>query len=133
MGNKYRMGALSHLNQYFWKYKWLLFLGIFFTVCANFFGVVPAQLVRYALDLVTETIDVYFLFKGFRLQTVFYEVFASTLFYYGMLIVLMALIKGVFLFLIRQTLKHNFPTYLPTLRFSTKTQKLMCNLNLSLL
>jgi hypothetical protein len=58
VGNKYRMGALSHLNQYFWKYKWLLFLGIFFTVCANFFGVVPAQLVRYALDLVTETIDV---------------------------------------------------------------------------
>ena len=104
VGNKYRMGALSHLNQYFWKYKWLLFLGIFFTVCANFFGVVPAQLVRYALDLVTETIDVYFLFKGFRLQAVFYEVFASTLFYYGMLIVLMAFIKGVFLFLIRQTL-----------------------------
>lgn len=98
------MGALSHLNKYFWKYKWHLFLGVFFTFCANFFGVVPAQLVRYALDLVTETIDVYFLFKGFRLQSVFYEVFASTLFYYGGLIVLMAFIKGVFLFLIRQTL-----------------------------
>jgi ATP-binding cassette subfamily B protein len=98
------MGALSHLNKYFWKYKWHLFLGIFFTFCANFFGVVPAQLVRYALDLVTETIDVYFLFKGFEIQSVFYEVFASTLFYYGGLIVLMAFIKGVFLFLIRQTL-----------------------------
>jgi ATP-binding cassette subfamily B protein len=66
--------------------------------------VVPAQLVRYDLDLVTETIDVYFLFKGFQIQSVFYEVFASTLFYYGGLIVLMAFIKGVFLFLIRQTL-----------------------------
>lgn len=98
------MIALSHLNKYFWKYKWHLFLGIFFTFCANFFGVVPAQLVRYALDLVTETIDVYFLFKGFQLQSVFYEVFASTLFYYGGLIVLMAFIKGIFLFLIRQTL-----------------------------
>ena len=98
------MGALGHLNKYFWKYKWHLFLGIFFTFCANFFGVVPAQLVRYALDLVTETIDVYFLFKGFSIQSVFYEVFASTLFYYGSLIVLMAFIKGVFLFLIRQTL-----------------------------
>lgn len=98
------MGALGHLNKYFWKYKWHLFLGIFFTFCANFFGVVPAQLVRYALDLVTETIDVYFLFKGFQIQSVFYEVFASTLFYYGGLIVLMAFIKGVFLFLIRQTL-----------------------------
>jgi ATP-binding cassette subfamily B protein len=98
------MGALGHLNKYFWKYKWHLFLGIFFTFCSNFFGVVPAQLVRYALDLVTETIDVYFLFKGFLIQSVFYEVFASTLFYYGGLIVLMAFIKGVFLFLIRQTL-----------------------------
>ena len=98
------MGALSHLNKYFWKYKWHLFLGIFFTFCSNFFGVVPAQLVRYALDLVTETIDVYFLFKGFPIQSVFYEVFASTLFYYGGLIVLMAFIKGIFLFLIRQTL-----------------------------
>jgi ATP-binding cassette subfamily B protein len=98
------MGALGHLNKYFWKYKWHLFLGIFFTFCANFFGVVPAQLVRYALDLVTETIDVYFLFKGFPMQSVFYEVFATTLFYYGGLIVLMAFIKGVFLFLIRQTL-----------------------------
>ena len=98
------MGALGHLNKYFWKYKWHLFLGIFFTFCSNFFGVVPAQLVRYALDLVTETIDVYFLFKGFPIQSVFYEVFASTLLYYGGLIVLMAFIKGVFLFLIRQTL-----------------------------
>ena len=98
------MGALGHLNKYFWKYKWHLFLGIFFTFCSNFFGVAPAQLVRYALDLVTETIDVYFLFKGFPIQSVFYEVFASTLFYYGGLIVLMAFIKGVFLFLIRQTL-----------------------------
>ena len=98
------MGALSHLNQYFWKYKWLLLLGMLFTFCSNFFGVVPAQLVRFALDLVTETIDVYFLFKGFSMQSVFYEVFASTLFYYGALIVLMAFIKGVFLFLVRQTL-----------------------------
>ena len=98
------MGALSHLNKFFWKYKWLLILGIIFTFCSNFFGVVPAQLIRFALDLVTDTIHVYFLFKGFEIQTAFYEVFATTLFFYGGLIVLMALIKGVFLFLVRQTL-----------------------------
>lgn len=98
------MGALSHINQYFWKYKWLLFLGILFTLCSNFFGVFPAQLVRYALDLVTETIDIYFLFKGFSLQKAFYEIFGFTLFFYGGLIILMAILKGVFLFLVRQTL-----------------------------
>lgn len=98
------MGALSHINQYFWKYKWLLVLGIIFTLFSNFFGVFPAQLVRYALDLVTETIDIYFLFKGFTLQKVFYEIFGFTLFFYGGLIILMAIMKGVFLFLVRQTL-----------------------------
>jgi len=98
------MGSLAHLNKYFWKYKWLLFLGIFFTFCSNFFGVVPAQLVRYALDLVAETIGVYFLFKGFSLQSAFYEVFASTILYYGLLIICMAFIKGFFLFLVRQTI-----------------------------
>jgi ATP-binding cassette subfamily B protein len=98
------MGALSHINQYFWKYKWLLLLGIIFTLFSNFFGVFPAQLVRYALDLVTETIDIYFLFKGFSLQKAFYEIFGFTLFFYGGLIILMAILKGVFLFLVRQTL-----------------------------
>jgi ATP-binding cassette subfamily B multidrug efflux pump len=98
------VGALSHINQYFWKYKWLLFLGILFTLCSNFFGVFPAQLVRYALDLVTETMDIYFLFKGFSLQKAFYEIFGFTLFFYGGLIILMAILKGVFLFLVRQTL-----------------------------
>ena len=98
------MGALSHINQYFWKYKWLLILGIIFTLFSNFFGVFPAQLVRYALDLVTETIDIYFLFKGFSLQTAFYELFGFTLFFYGGLIILMAILKGIFLFLVRQTL-----------------------------
>ncbi len=98
------MGALSHINQYFWKYKWLLVLGIIFTLFSNFFGVFPAQLVRYALDLVTETIDIYFLFKGFTLQKAFYEIFGFTLFFYGGLIIVMAIMKGVFLFLVRQTL-----------------------------
>ena len=98
------MGSLAHLNQYFWKYKWLLFLGIFFTFCSNLFGVVPAQLVRFALDMVTESIGTYFLFKGFSLQTAFYEVFASTILFYGVLIICMAFIKGFFLFLVRQTI-----------------------------
>lgn len=98
------MKALGHLNKYFWKYKGLLFLGIIFSFAGNFFGVFPAQIVRYALDLVTDTISVYFLFKRTQFQTGFYDIFASILFFYGTLIVIMALIKGVFLFLVRQTL-----------------------------
>ena len=43
------MGALSHINQYFWKYKWLLVLGILFTLFSNFFGVAPGIFISVSL------------------------------------------------------------------------------------
>ncbi len=96
--------ALSHLNKYFVRYKWYLILGSLFTVLSNLFGILPAQLVRYALDLVRETLDIYFLFNGSRVQAALYDVFAFSIFLYGILILVMALLKGIFLFLVRQTL-----------------------------
>ena len=98
------MKYLKHLNKYFLKYKWYLILGTLFTFISNLFGVVPAQIVRYALDLVKETIDLYFLFDGFKLQTSIYEFFAFSILLYGILILVLALLKGIFLFLVRQTL-----------------------------
>ena len=73
------MKYLKHLNKYFLKYKWYLILGAIFTAISNLFGVVPAQIVRYALDLVKETIDLYFLFDGFKLQSSVYEFFAFSI------------------------------------------------------
>lgn len=98
------MKALAHLNKYLVKYKWYLILGTLFTIISNLFGIIPAQLVRYALDLVKDTLDVYFLFKGSSLQPDLYDVFAFTILLFGILILVMALLKGVFLFLVRQTL-----------------------------
>lgn len=86
------------------KYKWYLILGIIFTVISNLFGIIPAQLVRYALDLVGETLDVYYLFDGAALQSELYDSFAFTILLYGLLILAMALLKGIFLFLVRQTI-----------------------------
>lgn len=98
------MKALSHLNKYFLKYKWYLIWGTVFTVASNLFGIFPAQLVRYALDLVRETIDIYYLYDKSPLQPSLYDVFAfSLLLFIGMTIIL-ALLKGFFLFLVRQTL-----------------------------
>jgi ATP-binding cassette, subfamily B, multidrug efflux pump len=96
--------ALKYLNKYLWKYKWYLILGIIFTIISNLFGIIPAQLVRYALDLVIETIDIYYLFNGVALQTEMYDIFAFSILLYGLLILLMALLKGIFLFLVRQTI-----------------------------
>lgn len=98
------MKALAHLNKYLVKYKWYLILGTVFTIVSNLFGIIPAQLVRYALDLVGDTLDVYFLFNGSSLQADLYDIFAFSILLFGTLIMIMALLKGIFLFLVRQTL-----------------------------
>ncbi|GAB3313990.1 ABC transporter ATP-binding protein [Larkinella ripae] len=98
------MKALAHLNKYLLKYKWYLIWGTAFTIISNLFGIIPAQLVRYSLDLVKETLDIYFLYNGNRLQSRLYDVFAFSILFYGLLILAMALLKGFFLFLVRQTL-----------------------------
>ena len=69
------MKALSYLNKYLLKYKWYLIWGTVFTAISNLFGIFPAQLVRYALDLVRETLDIYYLYDKSPLQASLYDVF----------------------------------------------------------
>ncbi len=96
--------ALLYLNKYLVKYKWYLIWGTLFTIISNLFGIYPAQLVRYALDLVRETLDIYYLYAGTSLQESIYSMFAFSILLYGLLILALALLKGFFLFLVRQTL-----------------------------
>jgi ATP-binding cassette subfamily B protein len=95
---------LAYLNKFLLKYKWYLILGTVFTIISNLFGVIPAQVVRHALDLVKETIDVYFLFANTEIQKSMYDVFTTSISIYGLLILVMAILKGIFLFAVRQTL-----------------------------
>ncbi|QKZ11114.1 ABC transporter ATP-binding protein [Spirosoma sp. KUDC1026] len=98
------MKALSYLNKYLLKYKWYLIWGTVFTAISNLFGIFPAQLVRYALDLVRETLDVYYLYDQSPVQSKLYDVFAFSLLLFGVMTLALALLKGFFLFLVRQTL-----------------------------
>lgn len=98
------MKHLAYLNKYFVKYKWYLLSGILFMIISNLFGVVPAQVVRHALDLVKENIDIYFLFDNTQSQASMYGVFTYSITVYGLLILAMAVLKGIFLFLVRQTI-----------------------------
>ena len=98
------MKALSYLNKYLLTYKWYLIWGTVFTAASNLFGIFPAQLVRYALDLVRETLDIYYLYDKTPLQTSLYDVFAFSLLLFGGMTLTLALLKGFFLFLVRQTL-----------------------------
>jgi ATP-binding cassette subfamily B protein len=78
--------------------------GYAFYIYLQFVWSRACQIVRYALDLVKETISLYFLYDGFGAQTVVYEIFAFSILLYGSLILIMALLKGIFLFFVRQTL-----------------------------
>ncbi len=79
-------------------------MGTLFLVISNIFAIIPAQVVRYAFDLVKENIDLYRLYEGYALQESIYELFTSSIFIYGIIILVMALLRGVFLFLVRQTI-----------------------------
>lgn len=98
------MKELKYLNKYLLKYKRLILLGLLFVVISNVFQIIPAQLVRHSLDLVSENIRVYRTFDGLSIQDSFFKVFAFGILMYAGLILLMALLRGFFLYLVRQTL-----------------------------
>ena len=98
------MKSLSYLNKYLRKYKLLLFLGLIFTIISNIFSIAPAPIVRYAFDLIEDSIRVYHLYDGYGQQESVYSIFAWSVLLYGLLIVGMALMRGIFLFFVRQTI-----------------------------
>ncbi|MDB5031769.1 MAG: ATP-binding cassette, subfamily [Mucilaginibacter sp.] len=98
------MKDLAYLNKFFYKYRWHLIPGILFVVISNIFSVLPAQVIRVAFDLVTENIGVYQLFSGFNRQAMIYEIFGSSLMLFGALVLILALLAGLFLFFTRQTI-----------------------------
>jgi len=98
------MKHLNRLNKYFLKYKWWIIPGSIFVVISNIFGVVPAQVIGYAFDLITENIQIYALFSGFNRQQLIYDIFSNSLLYFGFLVILLYILRGLFLFFMRQTI-----------------------------
>ncbi|MCA6078657.1 ABC transporter ATP-binding protein [Fulvivirga sedimenti] len=98
------MKELSYLNKYLLKYKYHLIFGLLFTIISNIFQIVPGVMVRYAIDLVTDNISVYGIFDGIEIQETLYDQFAINLVIYALIILLMALLRGIFLFMVRQTI-----------------------------
>jgi len=95
---------LAHLNKYLYKYKHYLLLGLLFIIVSNIFQILPAQFVRYALDLVIDNLNVYKIFEGASIQEDYNEYIKSSVVIYGLIILGMALFRGFFLFLVRQTI-----------------------------
>jgi len=95
---------LGHLNKYFLKYKYHLILGIIFTAISIVFQILPAQLVRYAINLVEDNLKIYQSMQGLDVQSVFNAIIDRSIVLYGVLILVFAILRGVFLFLVRQTI-----------------------------
>ena len=111
------MKSLKYLNKYLWKYRNRLVLGIIFIAISNVFAIYPPQIVSEAFDAVANSEELQQVFKGGKsnktLNTV-EETFLTpytesmslktTLLFFAGLVLLMALLKGVFTFFMRQTI-----------------------------
>ncbi|MEM9671137.1 MAG: ABC transporter ATP-binding protein [Bacteroidota bacterium] len=97
------MKELSYLNKYLYKYRYRLLLGLLFIIISNILAIIPAQIVRRAINLVQENISLYQVYEGLNLQERIYEIFAGSILVYGVAILALALGKGFFTFLMRQT------------------------------
>lgn len=98
------MKELRYLNKYLIKYKWHIVWGGVFVIISNVFQILPAQMVRHAIDLVIDNIRIYEAFDQLSIQNNFFEVFAFGILVYAALILIMALLRGIFLYFVRQTL-----------------------------
>jgi ATP-binding cassette subfamily B multidrug efflux pump len=111
------MKSLKYLNKYLWKYRNRLILGIIFIAISNVFAIYPPQIVSEAFDAVANSEELQQVLKDEKstetLNTV-EETFLTpytesmslktTLLFFAGLVLLMALLKGVFTFFMRQTI-----------------------------
>ena len=98
------MKELAVLNKYFYKYRWHLIWGFIFVSLSNYFRVLQPQMIREALDLVVDNISMYHMFGGFELQKDFYGLLGETLLFFGILVLILALVMGIFMYFMRQTI-----------------------------
>ena len=87
------MNDLFYLNKFFLKHKNLFILGAIFIFISNFFALYPAEFVRKAFDSISHNIQ-----SGTNNKSIY------ILTKYSFLIILFAIIKGVFMYLMRQTI-----------------------------
>jgi ATP-binding cassette subfamily B protein len=109
------MKHLKALNKYFWKYRVRLLAGILFIILSNYFAILAPQITAYVVDKVQQ------LLPGGHIKSVakqtdplvnlflakietFNWSFSGIVAFAALTILLLALIRGFFMFLMRQTI-----------------------------
>lgn len=92
------MQALKYLNKYLIKYKWLLGVGALFVIISVVFKLFPALLIRNSFDTIAEVIENY---KTGQVQN---DLVRWELIKYGLYIIASAILQGIFMYFMRQTI-----------------------------
>ena len=98
------MKSLKALNKYILRYKKHILFGMIFIIISNVFAIFPAQVIRHSFDFVEESIYLYNIYEGLTFQKSIYDSIATSLLFYGVLVLIFAILKGVFMFFMRQTI-----------------------------
>jgi ATP-binding cassette subfamily B multidrug efflux pump len=112
------MKYLSSLNHFFWKYRFRFILGILFIILSNYFRILAPQLTGYVVNTVIQKVDgtnnsiannsynkkefdfiVYKIISALEQKS-----FADKFLWCGITLLVMAIISGIFMFLMRQTI-----------------------------
>lgn len=110
------MKHLKSLNKYFRKYKFRFLGGIFFVIVSNYFAVLPPQVTGHIVTKVQEFIsnhtsnsvlqnrnDAFVKFLIDKVELLGFG-FATLVFVYALIIIVMAIIRGTLMFFMRQTI-----------------------------
>jgi ATP-binding cassette subfamily B protein len=97
------MRPLARLNRFYWKYKHLFVPGLLCAVVSAGFSITVPMVVRQAVDSIPRFVATYRVFTGTEAQSYLYTAFFATLLLFGLMVLGLSVLSGVFSFLMRQT------------------------------
>ncbi len=98
------MKHLAALNKYLLRYKWRLLLGMLFVSVSNVFAVIPPVIIRNVIDRVQANITGYRLVSDTKVAELFQSYIFDLVLQSGIILLALALARGVFMFFMRQTI-----------------------------
>jgi len=98
------MNPLKRLNHFFWKYRKQFIPGLLFAAISAAFSVAVPVVVRQAVDSIPRFVELYHVYDGSPFQSYLFSSFSLSLLVFGLMIIGLSLVSGVFTFLMRQTI-----------------------------
>lgn len=96
---------LKSLRPYFYKYKWHLISGSIFIVASNIFAILPPAIIRDVMDQVFDNVQNYQMLGAKSVEgAAVRKSVMKLVMYNGFLLLLFAVLRGLFMFLMRQTI-----------------------------